>query len=74
MSAISIRTTIPGPASRALMRRREAAVPRGIAHSLPIFAASASGATVTDVDGKLEEGLEVLSDCFVAAAAQAAMR
>ena len=50
MSAISIRTAIPGPKSRALMRRREAAVPRGVAHSLPIFAASASGATVTDVD------------------------
>ena len=53
MSAISIRTAIPGPASRALMRRRETAVPRGIAHSLPIFAASASGATVTDVDGNV---------------------
>ena len=53
MSAISIRTEIPGPASRALMRRREAAVPRGIAHSLPVFAAAANGATVTDVDGNV---------------------
>jgi len=53
MSAISIRTEIPGPASRALMRRREAAVPRGIAHSLPIFAAAANGARVTDVDGNV---------------------
>src|SRR4029079_6515840 len=53
MSAISIRTEIPGPASRALMRRREAAVPRGIAHSLPVFAASADGARVTDADGNV---------------------
>jgi 4-aminobutyrate aminotransferase / (S)-3-amino-2-methylpropionate transaminase / 5-aminovalerate transaminase len=53
MSAISIRTEIPGPASRALMRRREAAVPQGVAHSLPVFAASARGARVTDVDGNV---------------------
>jgi len=53
MSVISIRTEIPGPASRALMRRREAAVPRGVAHSLPVFAAAASGAHVTDVDGNV---------------------
>ena len=32
------------------MRRREAAVPRGISHSTPVFAASADGVHVTDVD------------------------
>ena len=33
------------------MVRRRAAVPRGISHSVPIFAASADGARITDVDG-----------------------
>ena len=31
MGLINIRTEIPGPASRALMARRVAAVPRGVA-------------------------------------------
>jgi 4-aminobutyrate aminotransferase/(S)-3-amino-2-methylpropionate transaminase len=53
MGAIDIRTEVPGPASRALMARRAAAVPRGAAHSVPVFAASASGARVTDVDGNV---------------------
>ncbi|HEY7289218.1 MAG TPA: 4-aminobutyrate--2-oxoglutarate transaminase [Vicinamibacterales bacterium] len=53
MSAINLRTEIPGPQSRALMKRREAAVPRGTAHSVPVFAASADGARVTDVDGNV---------------------
>jgi 4-aminobutyrate aminotransferase/(S)-3-amino-2-methylpropionate transaminase len=50
MSAIQIRTAIPGPRSRQLMARRHAAVPRGISHATPVFAASADGARVTDVD------------------------
>ncbi len=33
------------------MKRREAAVPRGPYHSTPIFAASAEGAVIEDVDG-----------------------
>lgn len=33
------------------MKRREAAVPRGIAHGTPIFAARAEGAVLEDVDG-----------------------
>jgi 4-aminobutyrate aminotransferase/(S)-3-amino-2-methylpropionate transaminase len=33
------------------MQRREAAVPRGPYHSTPIFAASAEGAVIEDVDG-----------------------
>jgi 4-aminobutyrate aminotransferase/(S)-3-amino-2-methylpropionate transaminase len=53
MPAIQLRTAIPGPKSRALMKRREAAVPRGVAHSVPVFASSAEGARVTDVDGNV---------------------
>jgi 4-aminobutyrate aminotransferase / (S)-3-amino-2-methylpropionate transaminase / 5-aminovalerate transaminase len=53
MGLIRLRTEIPGPESRAWMRRRDAAVPRGLAHSIPVFAASAGGATVTDVDGNV---------------------
>jgi 4-aminobutyrate aminotransferase/(S)-3-amino-2-methylpropionate transaminase len=51
MSTIHIRTEIPGPRSRALMARREAAVPRGPYNSTPVFMASAEGATLEDVDG-----------------------
>src|ERR1700736_6768201 len=51
MKTIQIRTEIPGPRSRALMSRREAAVPRGPFHATPIFVASADGATIEDVDG-----------------------
>jgi 4-aminobutyrate aminotransferase/(S)-3-amino-2-methylpropionate transaminase len=51
MSTIQIRTEIPGPRSRALMARREAAIPRGPANATPIFAARADGATIEDVDG-----------------------
>ena len=35
------------------MQRRKAAVPRGVSHATPIFAASARGARVTDVDGNV---------------------
>jgi 4-aminobutyrate aminotransferase/(S)-3-amino-2-methylpropionate transaminase len=51
MATIQIRTEIPGPRSRSLMARREAAVPRGPHNSAPIFMASADGATLEDVDG-----------------------
>ncbi len=53
MGLIRIRTEIPGPQSRALMRRRDASVPRGLAHSVPVFAAAAAGARITDVDGNV---------------------
>ena len=51
MSTIQIKTQIPGPRSIALMKRREAAVPRAPYNTIPVFAASAEGATLTDVDG-----------------------
>ena len=35
-----------------LMKRREAAVPRGVGQIHPIFAESAKNATVTDVEGR----------------------
>ena len=53
MSAIQIRPDIPRPQSRLLMARRKAAVPRGIAHATPVFAAAADSARVTDVDGNV---------------------
>ena len=51
MASIQIRDEIPGPRSHALMARRVQAVPRGVFHSTPIFAARAEGALVEDVDG-----------------------
>src|ERR1700683_5039570 len=51
MPTIQLRTAIPGPKSLELMRRRQAAVPRGVAHATPIFAARAEGAILEDVDG-----------------------
>ena len=53
MPAISIRTVIPGPVSRALGARADAAIPRGVAHVSPIYIDRATGATVTDVDGNV---------------------
>ncbi len=51
MKTIQLRTEIPGPNSRALMARREAAIPRGPANAIPIFAERAEGAIIEDVDG-----------------------
>lgn len=51
MKTIQIKTKIPGPKSRALMARREAAVPRGPYHATPLFAAKAEGSMIEDVDG-----------------------
>jgi 4-aminobutyrate aminotransferase/(S)-3-amino-2-methylpropionate transaminase len=51
MSTIQLRTSIPGPKSQELMRRRQAAVARGVSHATPIFAARAEGAVLEDVDG-----------------------
>jgi 4-aminobutyrate aminotransferase / (S)-3-amino-2-methylpropionate transaminase / 5-aminovalerate transaminase len=51
MATIQLRTEIPGPKSRALARRREAAVPRGLSHGTPIYVAKAEDAWLEDVDG-----------------------
>lgn len=44
-------TGIPGPGSVQLARRRAAAVARGVASTLPVYAARADGGIVEDVDG-----------------------
>jgi 4-aminobutyrate aminotransferase/(S)-3-amino-2-methylpropionate transaminase len=46
-------TPVPGPKARELLARRESIVPRGVAQMAPIFAASAQGAAITDVDGNV---------------------
>ncbi|EKN70352.1 4-aminobutyrate aminotransferase [Neobacillus bataviensis LMG 21833] len=51
MGQIKLNTTIPGPNSQALLKRRQGAVPNGISTNIPIGAADASGALVTDLDG-----------------------
>jgi len=52
-ASIRLKTAVPGPGSRALAARRDAAVPRGIGHSTPVYALSARGALLTDVDGNV---------------------
>lgn len=41
----------PGPRSKELQQQRERYVARGMASTMPVFAASGKGATLTDVDG-----------------------
>jgi len=41
----------PGAKSRELQKERDRYLPRGMSSAMPVFAASASGATLTDVDG-----------------------
>ena len=41
----------PGAKSRELQQERERYLPRGMASTMPVFAASGSGATLVDVDG-----------------------
>ena len=52
-ASIRLKTAIPGPRSQELAARRERAVPKGIGHSTPVYAASARGALLTDVDGNV---------------------
>lgn len=53
MGAIRLVTEVPGPNSKALVARREAATPPGAAKLTPIAVAHAHGAQVTDVDGNV---------------------
>ena len=41
----------PGAKSRELQKERDRYLPRGMSSTMPVFAAAASGATLTDVDG-----------------------
>jgi len=51
MGSIQLKTSIPGPKSRALGERSSQAVPRGIAQLTPVFVNKADGAVIEDVDG-----------------------
>ena len=46
-----VQTEIPGPRSRALMDRRNAAIPAGVGTTLGVFVARAAGGIIEDVDG-----------------------
>jgi 4-aminobutyrate aminotransferase/(S)-3-amino-2-methylpropionate transaminase len=56
---------LPGPVSRDWLERREAAVPRAVFYTAPIFVAGGDAASLTDVDGNrfidLAGGLGVLN-------------
>ena len=58
-------TELPGPRSRALADRQQAAVPSGVATTMPVFAARAAGGILEDVDGNrlidLASGIAVTS-------------
>jgi 4-aminobutyrate aminotransferase/(S)-3-amino-2-methylpropionate transaminase len=51
MATIQLKTQIPGPKSKALGERRNAAIPRGLSQGTPIYVAKADGAALEDVDG-----------------------
>ena len=51
MASIQLRTSIPGPRSKELMQRRNAAVAQGAFHVTPVFIERAEGAVIEDVDG-----------------------
>ncbi|RBQ14404.1 4-aminobutyrate--2-oxoglutarate transaminase [Spongiactinospora rosea] len=44
-------TEIPGPRSRELLARKQAAVPAGVGTTLPVFVTHAGGGVVVDADG-----------------------
>jgi len=51
MATIHLKTAIPGPKSKALAERRQAAVPRGLSHATPVYVAKAEDSWLEDVDG-----------------------
>lgn len=51
MGSINLVTEVPGPNSIALLERRHAATPAGLAHATRVAVKSAHGALVHDVDG-----------------------
>jgi len=51
MGVIQLKTSVPGPKSRALAERGDHAVPRGLSHATPVYVARAQDAWVEDVDG-----------------------
>jgi 4-aminobutyrate aminotransferase / (S)-3-amino-2-methylpropionate transaminase / 5-aminovalerate transaminase len=51
MATIQLKTSVPGPKSKALAQRRDAAIPRGLSHATPVYVARAEGAILEDVDG-----------------------
>ena len=50
---IKIKTKIPGPRSKALMKEKEKHISRGVPSEFPIFVESAKGALIKDVDGNI---------------------
>src|SRR5215471_15418521 len=78
MSAIQLRTAVPGPKSKALAERRNLAVPRGLSHATPVYVAKAEGAVIEDVDGNrmidLAGGIGCLNTGHRAPAVVAALR
>jgi len=48
---IELRTEVPGPRGRAILERKERVIANAKAITLPVVAAEARGATITDVDG-----------------------
>ena len=51
MGSIQLKTEIPGPLSREIVARREAATPQGAAKLTPVVIDRAEGALLTDIDG-----------------------
>ncbi|MCU1611567.1 MAG: 4-aminobutyrate aminotransferase, partial [Pseudonocardiales bacterium] len=58
-------TELPGPRSRELSARRDAAVSAGVSVAMPVFIAAAGGGVILDVDGNslidLGSGIAVTS-------------
>ncbi|WP_408009634.1 4-aminobutyrate--2-oxoglutarate transaminase [Pseudalkalibacillus sp. A8] len=48
---INLKTELPGPKSRALLKRKEENVPRGPFNTSPSFIEKGEGAIITDIDG-----------------------